>query len=329
MNITDSIGSILAASLCTYGIDKPGGVRGYAAAADIKFTDDPIAIYVAPMKYDACYVAETDDAVILAFRGTSVALKTLEDWEICIEDWLNNFIADPVSIPRIPGMLHDGFSSSVERLWHSDPEGDKNQHRKMSEEVEHRMAGGKPLVITGYSKGGALAPIAAAFFHKLVGVDPSRIIVRMFEGARAGDATFKRYFNDTFHDALRYEYQDDIVPHVPPVGLVSHILGAIPYVNKLLDKVEHLDEWNYASVGQLKFVNWGNSIVENDDIKVFGQDTHIDKLPGERVAHLIELIAKFNGKFFTDHSPENHLYPILVGKPFPEEMELTVATPQR
>ncbi|MCP4117642.1 MAG: lipase family protein [Desulfobacteraceae bacterium] len=287
--------SILAASLCTYGIDEEGGVEGYYLADDVGFTG-PVKTFTAGLKdIDACYVADTADSVILAFRGT--ALGEPGQVEQSIIDWLNNFMARPVETAGIPGKLHEGFSESVERLWETG----------FQEEVQNRIAGGKPLVVTGYSKGAALAPIAAVFLHERLNIPADRFIIHIFEPPRPGDVKFAKYFKATFPTALRYAYQDDIVPHLPPIRQVSRLLSEVPFINKILEKYADIDEWNYKSVGKLKFVNWKNQIVDGSPEITF-----------QRLFRLVELV--FKGKILKtgiDHIPCGHIYDILCGKDCP------------
>ena len=291
--------SILSASLCTYGIDEPGGVEGVALAPDVGFIKNSVVTFTAGTKeIDACYVADTADSVILAFRGTSLGTD-----QQAFVDWLNNFLAKPVEIDGIPGELHDGFSDSVQRLW---DQGFQN-------EVEKRMAGGKPLIITGYSKGAALAPIAAAFLKEKKNIEADSMNIYIFEPPRPGNAKFAKYFNNTFPGTVRYEYQDDIVPHVPPIETVSDLLAEIPFLGNILDKFVDIDEWNYKSVGKLKFVNWKNKIVDSSPF-----------LSWYRYSHLVELIITGEPEeMFLDHLPQERLYPVLCGKPWPKETKLT------
>ncbi len=290
--------SILSASLCTYGIGKPDGVRNSLLAPDVNFTEDPIAHFtVGTKEIDACYVAETCDSIILAFRGTALG----RDKQAFV-DWLNNFLAKPVKVDGIPGELHKGFSNSVQRLWDAG----------FPKEVEKRMATGKPLVVTGYSKGAALAPIAAAFLKERLNLDADRMIIRLFEPPRPGSARFAKYFNKTFRNALRYEYQDDIVPHLPPIETVTNLLTEIPFLSEILDKYTDIDEWNYKSVGKLKFVNWKNKIVNNRPFLLL-----------YRVQHLYELIVTGEAEeMFHDHLPQERLYPVLCNKLWPDEASL-------
>ena len=293
--MTESICSILSASLCPYGIDEEGGVTGYPLAVDVNFIGTPTTYTAGREEIDACYVADTPDSVILAFRGTAFLDEGQE--EQAIIDWLNNFMARPIEVSGIPGKLHQGFVGSVERLW---AEG-------FPTEVQNRMAGGKPLVITGYSKGAALAPIAAVLLHERLNIDADRMIVRIFEPPRPGDTRFAKYFNSTFPTALRYSYQDDIVPHLPPIRQVSNLLSEIPFIRTILDKYHDIDEWNYKGVGKLKFIDWDKEIVNGSPFVTF-----------KRLAKLVKLVAKRDfRKMADDHMPCGRIHNVLCGKDCP------------
>jgi hypothetical protein len=303
MTTADAICRILCASLCTYGIDKDGGVKGSPFAQNVGFTDAPVATFTAGIKgIDACYVADTDDSVILAFRGTSFAKPITAQ---VIFDWIDNFLAEPVEVEGIPGKLHQGFSDSIQRLW----------KKGFPEEVKKRMGDSKPLIITGYSKSGGLTPIAAAMLNKILKIDASRINIRIFESPRTGDGEFKNFFNSTFDLALRYEYHDDIVPHVPPLQKeLSAIIAVLKNRGFDAEKIyPNINEWDYHSVGKLKFVNWKNKIVDDSPL-----------LYAERDLKIIKMIESSDKKLLSDHLPKEHLYPILCpNNPYPKGVELT------
>ena len=304
--------SILKASLYTYNIEP----QNSTLAQDVGFINTPKSFTAGlfkaePFQNHACYVGETTDHIILAFRGT--ALKS-EDKTQSKLDWINNFIAKPVEQDGIPGKLHKGFSHSVERLW------DKG----FPAEVEKRMAGGKSLIVTGYSKGAALAPIAAAFLNKRLNIKADRMAIYIFEPPRPGDETFAEYVNQTFPTTLRYEYQDDIVPHLPPMKWLLNLLSLkFPLTNKILEKFTDIDEWNYKSVGNLKFVNWENKIVDYP----LSQPLKLKELWCQRLEHLINLVPNHDiKKIWLDHIPQKHLYPVLCGESYPQSEELQLET---
>ncbi len=303
METEEAICSILAASLCAYGIDTDDGVEGFPLASDVGFTGKPPTTFTAGTnEIDACYVADTANSVILAFRGTAMpsAEEPLHNWEQVLRDWCNNFLLTPeeVKVSGIPGTLHEGFSKSVEGLWQTG----------FQTVVKKRMTGEKPVVITGYSKGRALAPIAAARLREELKVSADRMVIRMFEPPRPGDVTFAAYFNSIFPTALRYAYQNDIGPYLPPSKPVSDLLSKLPILGPHLEN-QDVSEWRYSPVGNLKFVNWHNKVVDDSS-----------QVKQERLVHLALLISerKF-ASLVIDHFPRGHIYNVLCAKEYPAD----------
>ena len=288
---------ILGASLCTYGKDT-NDIQQRAEKFGLELSNI-VQFNAGEQNIDSCYVAEIDDNVILAFRGT---LPPLDN----IRDWLNDIMAILVKVDDIPGQLHHGFSGSVQRLF------DKG----FANEVNERMKGEKTLIITGYSKGAALAPIAASFLDKKSNIDPGKMKIRIFEPPRPGDAKFKTYFDENF-DTWRYEYQDDIVPHLPLASKEEYrtikavILASLKSRSTSFDEEENFQLFPYQAVGKLNFVNWNNHVVDDPS------------LAEERLKHIDSLVDLKPKKVFTDHLPTyNHLYEILSdGKELPDTVE--------
>src|SRR5262245_1543931 len=67
-------------------------------------------------------------------------------------DWLNSFVADQVHVDYAAGGVHRGFHRSIESLW---------RDCDLLSTLQAATQGGKPLFLTGHSKGGALATLAA------------------------------------------------------------------------------------------------------------------------------------------------------------------------
>ena len=236
---------ILAASLAPYGIGRPGGVLEIPFAHDAGLTQDSnIKTFThGTADIDACYVGQLDEKnMVLGFRGTALAGQG-NDMQALI-DWINNFMAKPVSGEdvRIPGMLHEGFKESAIGLMNSGA----------ADHIRDNLAPDMTLIVTGYSKGAALTPIGAAWIAENLDIDPARIKVRMFEPPRAGDLNFRSWFDRQFKDAERYEFQDDIVPHVPPVRVFTELLIRMPKIGPYLAQFQDMENWNYKACRQVE-----------------------------------------------------------------------------
>ncbi len=221
-------------------------------------------------KIDACYYGvNMNNEAILAFRGTQPPTLIFQDpdvfFKVVVEDWLNDADAAPVSGADLPGKVHNGFLQSLDALW---PDLIKFLQQPTRDKT-------KPLYVTGHSKGGGLAFLAAYRLWKN-GFEPAAVYT--FAAPRVGDAGFVAMFDDKLKSKTsRLEYQDDIVPHLPPhtaawtfflkgMKLANFKLPiAIPRFDTqfggLIEQIEKLKAEglaNYASAGTLVFVNWDN-----------------------------------------------------------------------
>ena len=304
MNLDKLIPTTLNAALAAYAIfDKATqeAIRANDYGQKVPFTDAPIHIYQAdhPLfgnKYiDACYVAEIEDAVIWAFRGTLSDFNILDGGGFIstLRDWLNDGEASPVSFEHLPGKVHEGFRNSLERL----------DRKACIDDVLSRIKDtNKKLIITGHSKGGGIVPIASMLLVKKYGIAAEKIHPILFEPARAGDVDFVNAFNQTFstdtNPAIRFEYQDDIVPHMPPstaeIPLFKEVF-ALRLIEDFLEFFDGLDHWNYASVGTLKFIDW------NDQIKTYTPEDPQGPLLKERMKSLVNVLNKEPKQALCDH----------------------------
>lgn len=140
---------------------------------------------------DGASIYESDSDVILAFRGT------LTDGPAVIEDWVNDFRADFTTDSRFPGRVHSGFLASITGLWPA-----------ILPAVEHFSADARTLIITGHSKGGALAFLAGYL------LSARRPLVVTFAAPRVGDGTFASAYTVP---TLRFENPADVIPKVPVI----------------------------------------------------------------------------------------------------------------
>ena len=176
-----------------YPAPSPSSLVGYLT---------PPACFAAGVgRINAGLVGETATEIIVAFRGTEP--YDSPDHGQMIRDWLNDVNALLVPEPGMPGLVHEGFRDALNTIWPA-----------MWPEIQARVAAspGKPLYFTGHSKGGAIAPLAA-----MRCLSPDVVpYVCTFAAARCGDQDFADGYNVAVPHSVRYEYQDDIVPHLPP-----------------------------------------------------------------------------------------------------------------
>lgn len=274
-------GRLLCASVCCYYITTtPGGQAAFdpTSAAPyynpVGFTAPPTPFAAGLDFIDACLVGTNSDGVILAFRGT------LPPYPITVPsflDWMNDLMADPISVPGIPGKVHEGFWDALSSFW-----------TPVLAEVKNQMsANGQnlPLYVTGHSKGGALASLAAMRFHALENIEPTAVYT--YASPLTGDVNFAVGYNAIISDT-RYEFTDDIVPHLPPSPFLADALAALPIIGKYF---KSLTTWEYTSVGTLKFINWSGNIV--------GESLGLE---WQRFVSLVELMGELKfGQIASDH----------------------------
>lgn len=313
---------LIHASRLAYAIAENG--QGFQATDGINPDDemtaagfDPATLktYQSPNEQgiDACYYGETTQGeAVLAFRGTLP--PTLHgdeaDFFRILLDWLNDAKIQQVPGKNLPGLVHKGFLDSLDNLWPGI--------------LAFDMSSAKPLYITGHSKGGGLAFLAAArilgqFKHKPTGI-------YTYAGPRVGNQEFALAYDASLKAITqRYEYQDDIVPHLPPHTGSWHrafVVGqaaankAVPIIpsaaatpkanfdalirriGQILRKIEDHSELleNYVSVGTLQFINWDNPPeIESDSWA----------LNIRRDLHLAELLLTFHfAQILQDHSSD-------------------------
>jgi hypothetical protein len=198
---------------------------------------------------NACMVTTTADGVVLAFRGTFPF--NVQDPQ-SLHDWMNDLTAQLVIPDWLPdtsaARVHKGFLGSLDDL----------RTLGAFDEVARQLQTAGPnaqLLITGHSKGGSLAILAALRFW-IKNQIPSRVIT--FAAARVGDRAFADVYNNARIVHTRYEFQDDLVPHMPPrLGGIVDDLEKIPLLgNVFMD----LPKCDYESVGELRFISWSNQM---------------------------------------------------------------------
>lgn len=222
-------------------------------------------------------------SVVVAFRGTHPPdLSGISEVGAFLEDWANNFEATPIQVAAIPGHVHAGFWEGVDRLWTA----------PFVEELHRRLTAGTAmrLYLTGHSKGGAMAHLAAMRLIHELGITPAAVF--SFAGARPGTQDFADAYQAQPLKIRRYEYGDDIVPHLPPSEFfLTRLKEALqrfdamrpelfsifpkPFTQhlettpRLLNGLERILSHNYISAGELHYLTpFGDAVGDSTQLRI-------------------------------------------------------------
>lgn len=241
---------LLQASRCAYAISGTGRLdrsnSSYPACSDGSLDQTPIADK--ERQVNAVLVELTTDSVIIAYRGTLPPTGG-GDTRKTLEDWIQDTEARPIREQGIAGQMHLGFHTAFV------------QTRDDLLAVLAKWNGngalkGKNIYVTGHSKGGAMAIIAAIHLFN-AGYKPKAVYT--FALARAGDGEFRQGYEDKDMETWRYENRFDIVPHLPPNSADGELL------QNLFDQTRPLRHDEYQSVGYLMFINWDGHLTASYD----------------------------------------------------------------
>ncbi|MGH7023434.1 MAG: lipase family protein [Caulobacteraceae bacterium] len=275
-------GRLLCASQHAYSIGGTSGVTRPSPATPapppstlVGYLCDPPCFIAGGAGINAALVGETATEIIVAFRGTEPFDSP--DRAQMVLDWANDLNAILVNDPDMPGAVHSGFLGALNGLW-----------PLVSQQVGAKLQAspGKPLYLTGHSKGGAMASLAAMrCVRTFGGVTP---YVCTFAAARPGDPAFATGYAAAVPHSTRYEFQDDIVPHLPPEDALIELLKKVPSFSTTAATLNP----GYASVGMLAFINWEKQIVGDSPA-----------LQVERLGHLVSEMFALGGfdKIINDH----------------------------
>jgi hypothetical protein len=252
-SVKDPVGcKLIKASAYAYGITKTGPITDATLPALLAEQGEGYGVVSASTDTqdggsDAGYVWHSGDELIVAFRGTlpygGADQDTSKEMTL-IQDWLNDANARPAADPDL-GSVHGGFEQAFQAVWPG-----------MSQQIAAWQKAGKlganpKVYVTGHSKGGAMAMLAAV---KLKAAKLPVTQVETFGAPRVGGADFaKRYAGI---DAVRYENDQDLVPHVPLNALE---LTLAPLLRRVID-IQGAPEGDFTSVGKLRYVDAEGSI---------------------------------------------------------------------
>ena len=163
------------------------------------------------------FVAETENRLILAFRGTDEPV-----------DWLRNLRLDPTRWWNIYRYrVHKGFAESLSVVW------------AVAVAKVLKRAKEKPVIILGHSLGGAMAMLAASRF------EPSTVRwIHTYGQPLTGTPPFCADFAARFAGKyVRWVNNEDVVARVPPEPIYGHtgILKHFDAAGELLE-VEDVKE---------------------------------------------------------------------------------------
>ena len=225
-------GRLLCASRVAHWIPLAPEPVYFAGAG---FSDKPMTIIHGPDQIDACLVGELPDGLVIAFRGTEMP----DDPALAVlRDWIGDLDALPIPVNGFPGYVHSGFSAALRALL---PD--------LIGELSRRPEPRGPILVTGHSKGASVAMLAAWALQATYGL-PVKAVT--FAGARVGDTAFAAAFAAKGIDLTRYEYGNDVVPHLPPSSAdFMAVLDALPSAALQLKGTRRYD---YQPVGRLRYI---------------------------------------------------------------------------
>ena len=264
--------SITARLLCAarhaYDVTVSGPLADSGDSARIGLAGQVDGFAVGVDRIDAAFVGEAPDAIIAAFRGT-LPPGSPNAGQVIL-DWVNDVDAALVTDPGgLPGKVHEGFLGSLNGLWPG-----------VEPAIKARSAANpaKPIYITGHSKGGPLANLAAMRLRAALPA-ATPVMAATFAGARPGDDAFAAAYEAAIPHGARYEYADDIVPHLPPGDAFVAMFQSLPEIGPTVRNLTS----GYASAGDLHFIDWSGNAAADTPLLQF-----------ERFAHLARLIAAFD-----------------------------------
>lgn len=236
-----------------YYIKLDGTVPGAGAeiGPPVGYAAPPKAVSAGDFGIDAGFVAPVADGVLISIRGTTPPLDPTEPKEKILLDWIQNtgalLVPSGGTPPGFPGKVHYGFYQSYTKIWAK-----LWPLVKAAVDAHPKNA----IFITGHSKGGPICALIAWRLHK--DFNTHQIKVRTFGAARCGDDDFAAAYNAAANiDHVRYEYDEDLVPHLPVQTALAGVLGAPTLVMAFLSTVDP----GYGDVGTLGYINTGGNIV--------------------------------------------------------------------
>jgi hypothetical protein len=269
---------MLTASTTAYDVDVNGRLTAPKAPylGTTQWIGQPTIINGGRHNINTILIGETVDGLVISFRGTILPSLSLSSVSPVVLDWLQDLNMDPTEIVgKMPAgaAVHKGFWNSVDSIW-------TNLVQAVRKSTSTRM------YITGHSKGGAAAIIAA---YRLAREENRYATgVYTFAGARAGNEAWVNSFPKNI-PVIRYEFQGDLVPLLPP-----NFKGSADRWNHLPSLKQLFHNADFAPLGTLQFINRNGKVYSSD--------------PNPRLTKTIEILFAVGGpigiaKALTYHGP--------------------------
>lgn len=201
-NTRFSIKNAYALALCSH-----------LAYEDAKSINDKMALHgfqtiFLERRETQAYIAFRDDAIVIAFRGTTN-----------IRDWMTDSDMVLTTVRHGMGKVHGGFLRALCLIW--------EDILSVLKAVQNNQ---QPIWITGHSLGAALAGLAAARFS--LELDKPIAGLYTFGKPRIGDREFARLFNSELKDrCFRFVNNNDIVTRVPPREMNYSHIGSLRFID--------------------------------------------------------------------------------------------------
>ena len=152
-----------------------------------------------------------------------------------------------ISVDGLPGKVHEGFYHSLVNIW-----------EPLVAEVKKQIAGGKPLFITGHSKGASMATLASLLLNNTEKIHAAHVV--NIASPNTANSAFKKSYNETITQT-HYINHLDVVPFALPTPALAERLEHLPLIGKIF---KNLAKFDYQTVGIGVFIpKTGKKIYED------------------------------------------------------------------
>jgi triacylglycerol lipase len=197
------------------------------------------------------FVGSTETYAVVSFAGTSEWIDYLTDL---------TFASKPETMRGIPGQVHIGFLNVLDRSW-----------PKLIELVQKHAAGGKPILLTGHSMGGAQAVMSAVRLSQM-GFPVDQIYI--FAVPRLGDEAYARFVEKILPNRIwRFVNNEDLVPRLPPPPVAADAFSRV-FPGDSREAIKAVFEaLQYKHIGKLLIQNGRGGLSEP---RVYSEEEDVD-----------------------------------------------------